>query len=369
MKTFKVLTTAAVALILGFSSCSKEKGTDNSSAETYKVAISLKNTATRADGVLAISGTIVDINDGYICFVSANDAITDVYTISNAPTSGKNILSTDLGSTAVTLEGVPGTSAKVYMIANKGAVANFAAPVVGGTMTAYMANNMDVRDQGDYTSVTSTGDALLVAGGTAGTKTAAITLSTKVARIQLKDIKFEGDVSGKIAGIFINGYYPTMQLNGTAAALVRSSIAGDYDEAGGGTIFPAALKTFVFDDLNSKPFTAVALTPDVIEPNNAAWGYNLFVSATPQIIIKLTDVVVGTTPLAADQFITINGFKNNSTLDNIATLEGGMIYTIGAGAFIIKYENMSIEPGITPINVEVTVAPVIWQETIVLPNI
>ena len=372
MKTIKLFAMAAIAVVIGLSSCKKNEGAPQPSDEQqFKVTLRLQNAETRADGALAVAGTKVGINDGYICFVSANDAITDVYTISGDPTSGKNIQNSDLGSTAVILEGVPGTSVNVYMIANKGAVANFVAPAVGGTMTSYMANNMDVRDQGLYTGVTSVGNAALVAGSDPNTKTAAITLSTDVSRIQIKGITFNGEVTGKVAGIFINGYYPTMQLNGTAGTLAKSNIDVDYNEVSGSAIFPIALKTFVFDDLQGKTFNATVSTPATVVPTtaNGAWGYNLFKSATPQIIIKLTDVVVGGQALAADQFITINGFKNTTTSAVITELEGGMIYTISTESLVIKYENMSIDPGVTPINVEVTVIPVTWKVTDVIPNI
>ncbi|MCL2502496.1 MAG: hypothetical protein FWE30_07910, partial [Bacteroidales bacterium] len=191
MKTIKLFAITAAALVLGLSSCMKE--VKPSPADLYKVTLRLQSATTRAELPAAIPGTTVLISDGYICFVSANDAITDVYTISANPTSGKNIKNTDLGAAPVTLENVPGTSAKVYMIANTGTHAAMAAPAVGGTMTAYLTNNMDIRDQGIYTTVTSTGSANLTAGSDSDARNAAITLSTDVARIQVKGITFDGD--------------------------------------------------------------------------------------------------------------------------------------------------------------------------------
>ena len=353
---------AAATLVLGLSSCTKEKGAETSSADTYKVTLSFKNAETRADGAAAVQGTKVIINSGYICFVSANDAITDVYTISDDPTGGKNIKNSDLGSTAVNLNNVPGTSTKVYMIANKGTIANLPTPVVGNTMTDYMKNNMDVRDQSDYTKVTSIDNASLQDSGTPGVKNAALTLSTKVARIQIKGITFEGNVTGKVAGIFINGYYSTMQLNGTGGTLKGSTIGTDYDEDGAGSVFPSELGSYVFDKVD-KPIAAT------VKPTttDGVWGYNLFVSATPQIIIKLSNVFVDGHELTDPLFITINGFKNGGTA--ITNLAGGMIYTINTESLILKYEDMSTEPGTTPFQVDVTVTTVEWQETVVTPNI
>jgi len=343
----------------------------NPPANNYRVTLSLSKATTHADGELALPGASVGINDGYICFVSASDAITDVYTISSAVTGGKNIQNSDLGSTSVILDNVPGASIKVYMVANTGTIANLPAPVVGGSMTAYMTRNMDVRDQGLYTSVTTVGNADLEESGTPDLKTADIELYTDVAHIQIKNIKFEGDVSGKVAGIFINGYYPTMKLNGEGNSLTSSNIANDYDEENGSDIFPVALKTFVYDDIEGKVFEANATTPASVSPvtNDGVWGYNLFKSATPQIIIKLTDVVALGQNLLEDQFVTINGFRNSLTSAPITTLAGGMIYTINTDYLVIKYENMSIIPGVRPMQVDVTVVPVTWQETNVSPNI
>ena len=358
MKTTKVFLIAAVALVIGLSSCTKEKVMDTA-ADTFKVTISLKSAATRADGATALPGTTVDISNGYICFVNAGNAITDVYTITSAGTSGKNILHTELGTTAVTLNDVPGSSARVYLIANKGSLA--AAPVVGSSMTVYLTNNMKVEDQGDYTKVTSVGEANLMPTANPDVKSAAIVLSTKVSRIQIKDIRFDGDITGTVAGIFINGYFPTMQLDKTPGTLQKSSIAADY--VANSTIFPATLNGFVYDMVNKPIGTMVTPTAP-----NGTWGYNLFASPTPQIIIKLTGVTINGQSVG-EQFVTINGLKNSTTNTEITNIEGGMIYTIGAGALIIKPEHSSTDPGVTPMKVEVTVTPVTWQETTVIPNL
>jgi len=356
---------AALAAAALCTSCMKDHG---QSSDVYKVTLRLQSTATRAELPAATPGTVVEIIDGYICFVSANDAITDVYTISGNATEGKNIENADLESSTVTLNNVPGTSAKVYMISNPGHVASGlnAAPAVGGNMTAYMTNNMELLDQFFYSAVTSTGNASLVAGSVPDTRTAAIALSTDVARIQIKGITFSGDISGKVAGIFINGYYPTMQLNGTGNSLKSSTIASDYDEVAGSAVFPFDLVDCVYDFVDQSFNTSVATT--VAPPMSKVWGYSLFKSPTPQIVIKLTDVVVGGQALATDQFVTINGFKNSATSAAINTLEGGMIYTLNTESLVIRYENMTPEPGIKPISVEVTVTPVVWRETIIVPT-
>jgi len=372
MKTCKVFAMAAAALVLGLTSCSKENSSIQT-AERYKVTLSFGSATTRADGALAEAGDVVVINDGYICFVSANDAITKVYTISSDPTGGTNIENDDLGATPVTLSDVPGTSTKVYMVANTGAIANLSAPVEGATMTSYMTNIMDVRDQGLHTAVTSVGNASLQPGATSDTRVATITLSTSVSRIQLKGITFEGDIEGIVAGIFVNGYYPTMPLNGTAVSgtWVTSNDALMYDQENGSTIFPSALETFVYDEVDMNFHTDDVTGKAIVVPTttNGVWGYNLFTSATPQVIIKLTDVVVGGQALVDDQFITINGFKNSTNGATIGTIAGGMIYTISTSNLVVKFENMSIEPGVTPIEVDVTVIPVTWQETEVIPVI
>jgi len=373
MKTFNVFAMAAATLVLSLSSCSREESA-TSGSESYNVALQFRNASTRADGPAAVSGTTVKIVDGYIFFVSANDAITKVYSISSSPTTGSNILNTDLSAMKL-LEDVPGTSTQVYMVSNMGTAAHLPAPEVGTTRTVYMANVMKVEDQGEYTEVTSVGNAPLDPHPTEpDRRTATISLSTNVSRIQIKGITFEGDISGTVAGIFVNGYFPTMPLNGTSVAgtLVSSgSVESEYDE--NGTVagkFPADLKTYVFDEV-STGFSAQTGVEDVVTPTttNGVWGYNLFASPTPQVIIKLTDVLVDGTPLAKDQFITINGFKDTATDQPIINLAGGMIYTINTDKLVVKFENMSIIPGVTPIHVEVTVNPVRWEETEVTPNV
>ena len=359
MKQTKQFTLAAAALLIGmgFISCSKEHNGENLSADKFNVTLSFKSATTRTDGAAAMGGTIVDIADGYICFVTAGGAITDVYTISSSSTTGKNINAGSLGAMPVTLEHIPGTSSQVYMIANKRSLTP--PPVEGINISTYFTHLMKVTDQGDYTKVTSVGNAPLTPGATESDRNAAITLSTQVSRIQIKEIGFDDNITGTVAGIFVNGFYPAMQLNGTADAWQTSSVAANYNENTG--IFLAEYKNYVYDIVNK------VITKNVI-PNNGVWGYNLFASATPQIVIKLTNVVVnGDVVLSDPQFVTINGFKKGDGTA-ISHLEGGMIYTIQAGSIVIKYEHITTEPGVTPFSVHVTVTPVTWQETIVNPN-
>ncbi len=348
---------AAVALasIMTLASCSKDdSGNATSSADDFSVVLSFKNAAaTRAEGEAAVDGTKIEIEDGYLCFISATGLITDVYTISDAPTTGKNISNDALSAT---IQNVPASSTKVCMIANKGSLS--AVPAAGGNMPAFLNNTMAVADQNEYTKVTCVDEVALTPAGE-NKKAAAITLETKVSRIQIKGLKFEGFTGGKVAGIFINGFYTAMDLDGDATGLQTSADKADY--VAGSTVFTTPLQSYVYDTFDKD--IAASVTP------SAVWGYNLFASATPQIIIKLTDVVAGGQTYAATQFITVNGFNDASTSTPIANLEGGIIYTIEAGALVIKPEHLNPEPGVTPFTVDVTITQAEWDETVVVPNL
>ena len=354
-KQLKTMTAIVLASMMTLASCSKDGGGNATPAgEDFSVVLSFKNAkTTRAEGPAAVDGTTIGIEDGYLCFVSATGLITDVYTISEDPTAGKNI-SNDALST--TIQNVPGSSSKVYMIANKGTLS--AVPVVGGNMPNYLNNTMAVADQGEYTKVTCIDEAPLTPAGE-NTKAAALVLETKVSRIQIKGLTFEGFTGGKVAGIFINGFYTAMELDGGASNLQTSIDKTMY--VAGSTVFTNPLNSYVYDSFDKD--IAGNVTPSDV------WGYNLFASPTPQIIIKLTDVVAGGQAYAANQFITVNGFKNANTSTPIANLEGGMIYTIEAGTLVVKPEHLNPEPGVTPFAVDVTVTQAKWQETVVTPNI
>jgi hypothetical protein len=244
------------------------------------------------------------------------------------------------------------------MIANKGSLA---APSTGGDMTAYLNSTMNVTEQSDYTKVTCVDDADLT-DVSAGKKAAAIELATNVSRIQIKDLAFQG-VTGKVAGIFINGFYTSMELDGGTASLQRSFEKLDYSAGAAGSIFTDALQGCVYDTFDK------TIAADAVNPENEVWGYNLFASATPQIIIKLTDVVAGAYNYADPQFVTVNGFKDKTTSAPIDNLTGGIIYTIESGALVIKPEHLSAEPGVTPFAVDVTVDHAQWEETLVVPNL
>jgi len=366
MKQVKLIAMAAAALVVGLSGCIKERET----VDTFDVTLRMQETVTRMVGTPILPAKVA-IEDGYICFVSANDAITDVYTISTNPTLGKNIYRNALGSTPVILENIPGNSTKVYMIGNV-LRANLPAPVVGGTMASYMTNSVNVRYQ-PWTTVT--GNAPLVAGATAGKKTAAITLSTNTAVIQIADITFSGDISGRVTGLFFNGYYMYMQLNGTGSSFKSSNIAADYNEDGfkpdnDNDVFPRSLMSYTWHQFFAGAGDFDTKVATTVKPaySGQVWYFYLYKSPTPQIVLKFTDVVANGKPLAGTQFVTVNGFRNSATLENITELKGGMIYTIKAGTLVIKYENMSPVPGVTPINVDVTVVPVEWQNTVINPD-
>ena len=346
----------ALASIMTLASCSTDEGGNATSSNgNFSVSISFKNaTATRAEGPAAIDGTKIEIEDGYLCFVSAGGVITDVYTISDAPTEDKNISNENLNTI---IQNVPSSSYKVYMIANKGSLV--AVPTVGGNMSAFLNNTMAVADQSTYTTVTCVDEAYLLPAGE-NKKSAAIALETKVARIQIKDMTFSGFTSGKVAGIFINGFYTAMELDGGATGLQTSTDKTEY--VAGSTVFTDPLQSYVYDTFADKDIEA-SVTP------SAVWGYNLFASTTPQIIIKLTDVVAGGQIYSDPQFVTVNGFRNADTSEQITDLTGGKIYTIEAGALVLKPEHLNPEPGVTPFDVEVTISQAEWDETVVVPGL
>ncbi len=346
---------AAVALasMMTMTSCFKDNDA-TPSVENFSVNISFKNAAaTRAEGPAAVDGTKIKIEDGYLCFVSSNGLITDVYTISDNPTEDKNISKDALSAT---IQNVPASSVKVYMIANKGTLS--AVPAVGGNMPAYLNNTMAVTDQGEYTTVTCLDEADLNDAGE-NRKSATIVLETKVSRIQIKGLSFEGFTGGKVAGIFINGFYTAMELDGSATDLKTSADKAQY--VAGSTVFATPLQSYVYDTFDRE--IAADVTPADV------WGYNLFASPTPQIIIKLTDVVAAGQTYSATQFITVNGFRDKTTLDPIANLAGGMIYTIEAGSLVIKPEHLNPDPSVIPFAVDVTVTQAEWDETEVVPNL
>ncbi len=353
---FKTIAAIALVSMMALASCSKGDGEDvTTPAENFSVTLSFKNAkTTRAEGSAAVKGTKIEVEDGYLCFATSTGLITDVYTISASATAGKNI-SKDALST--TIQNVPGSTTKVYMIANKGTLS--AVPATGDNMAVFLNNTMDVVDQSDYTKVTCVDEVTLTPAGE-NKKTAAIELETKVSRIQIKGLSFSGFTSGKVSGIFINGFYPAMELDGDASTLQTSTDKAMY--VPGSTVFTTTLQSYVYDTFDKN----IAVS---VNPSSAVWGYNLFASATPQIIIKLTDVVAGGQTYDVPQFITVNGFKNASTSAAIPNLEGGMIYTIEAGALVIRPEHLNPEPGVTPFSVDVTVEKAEWDETVVVPSL
>jgi hypothetical protein len=363
MKTSKVLTIAtAAALIMGFTSCNKETGV-NVSTEGFKVTLSLKSPSTKLDGDVATSGTEVDILNGFVCVVSAGDVITEVYTIGSAATAGYHINAEEFKTSGFTFLSVPGASTDVYFIANKGTLA--AVPGKGGLMANYLKSEMIVEDQQDYEEVTAMGSAKIL--GTGDSRAAAIALETEVSRIQITDIEFDPTITdGTVVGIFINHHYQRMELDGDTGAnsLMGSTVDADFVPSSTNTLFPTTLDGVVYDLIN-KPIAST------VAPDNGVWGYNLFTSPTPQIVIKLSGVTANDHTYEDDLFVTINGFNEDKsgTSTAVTTIAGGMIYTISSGTLVIKPEHLGDTPGTKPMSVNVTVETVEWKETSVTPNL
>jgi hypothetical protein len=141
-----------------------------------------------------------------------------------------------------------------------------------------------------------------------------------------------------------------------------STLATDFVPDPTNTLFPTSLDGVVYDLIGKSIASAVA-------PDNDVWGYNLFTSPTPQIVIKLSGVTANDHPYTGDLFVTINGFneKVNGVDTPVATIAGGMIYTLPSGALTIKPEHLGDTPGSKPMSVNVTVETVEWKETEVTP--
>lgn len=373
MKTnFKYVMLMAAALVMGFSSCGNEEetagGQDNGTPKSLFLKIS-NGPATYAKGGVVADATTVTFTSGDLYFTDASGVIKKHYTITSGVTSATNINMATLTNAGETITNLPGDVTAVYVVGNTSGLPT------AGNISAVKSQALQVTSQGTITNVNLYGEVTTLTSTGTNTYSCIVNLAPTVARIELTDIKAGGVITGfKVAGIFVDNYYSQAAVNGTVVVgnlKDNGAVATAFND--NSTQYPTSLKTFVYDWYASG--LAASGSPLVAKPATAGdvWGYNLFATAAgstvPRIIIRLTDITATSASgitYTDDQFITIKGLKNGSTL---TTIEAGKVYNIGAGLFAFDETNLTPTPNLSTIDVEVKVTLATWSVVDVTPEL
>lgn len=205
--------------------------------------------------------------------------------------------------------------------------------------------------------------------GETNTYNAKVNIAPTVARIELTDIKAAGRVTSfKVAGIFVDNYYATAQVDGTISSTLIDNGTVATDFVGGSGKYPTTLNFSIYDWYTG----GLASVENVAKPTKTVWGYNLFAKTDdsndfPRIIIRLSDIVTsGGASFADPQFITIKGFNDASAV--LTTIKPGNVYTIASAGFKFDETNLTPLPNMETKAVSVDVTVSSWVNIPITPN-
>lgn len=367
MKKFKYGILMAVVALIGFTSCSNDdeaSGVDNSKPKSVYLKIS-NGPNTYAESPIVNDGDAVTFNDGHLYFVNAAGVILDYYTLTAGVTAGANISIADITTVGSTLQNLDGSITNIFVVGNVPAAVVLP---TAGNISAVKAMALNVQTQGTSTNVSLYGTNTLTATGVADQYTSNILVSPIVARIELTDITAGGAIDDfDVEGIFVDYYYPTGRIDGTITSVLvqNGTVVADFADAS--AKYPVALKPSIYDWFAPLTSAAGVAAP---APGNV-WGYNVFATAAgssvPRIVIRLSNIQTNDGSVYANpQFVTIRGFKNAGA--PLATVVGGSVYSIAAGALVIDENVLKPNPNQNEIEIEVGITLNTWTGVAVTPE-
>ena len=338
---------ATFVAMFSFISCAKEKGFDNPNiVRTVKIQV-VNGLESRAVGPHVQSHAVV-FSNGKLFFTTAGGLITKVVDIDNtANAESGGVVGIDALTAGTMIQGVPGTSTKVYVLGN--ITATLPAITVGATNISVIDEfALQVSHLFDVTHKAVANVPIYGAPGNiqpdGADYKAKLTIAPTGARMEVSKVTGGGNITGfKVEGIFINNYYSRMKLNGAlmnVADLINSgNMPGLYiPDAVGGT-YTGSLSEIVYDYAATGigyDLPGGVCSPVTPEDNTKVWGYNLLAPAgaeMPHIVIRLSGV---TTSLPDDPyagktwFLTIRNFYTDPGFNTtpITTLAARNIYRI-----------------------------------------
>ena len=344
----------ALVAVVALAGCTKN---ENVAVEDTTVFVKISNELeTKAIGDPIGSSTPIVFTDGFLFFTDGGGVITKRYTI--AP-SGGDMSVTQLQS-GYQITGVPSSSTQVFVV---GTIPSGISVPAAGNISAVQALAISVQSQADASS-TKVNRATLYGAGTVSGATASLSVKPIAARVEVGSITGGGTVSAyKVTGIFINNYYPDSKLSG----LVNGALVNNANDAakyvGNGAQYTTALAPIYDYNASGLPsMSGLVCSPGA----GKVWNYNVMAptdaAAAPRVIIRLSDVVLGTGASAytfpSDQFLTVK-------LGTLTSLAAGKAYNLGNIAF--TESNLGSTPETATVSVTVTITTVAWTTESVSP--
>ncbi|MCD8185908.1 MAG: hypothetical protein LUD68_05480 [Rikenellaceae bacterium] len=191
-----------------------------------------------------------------------------------------------------------------------------------------------------------------------------VTISPIVARIEIVEITYTGDLNFTLEGIYMNNVYQELPLSldlTNRAPMNNGSNTDNYDVTNDAAFKYADYST-LYDLVEDRAAGSTAFTPA-----NGTWAYQVFGDSAPvpHIILKLTGVTTAAGGEVADQYLTVTGYRDGNT--EITALERNTIYKIANLSF--TDDNLTLLPEPEEVNVWVHVEIEPWRTVNVSPII
>ncbi len=399
-KIFNLALIAGAALSTSLTGCSKETSEEAGSKDEKTVMFQMQHVdGTRAVSTHVADQTAVTITKAYVYFVDGDLKITERVELVAGNGAYDSALKTvgmaaaeAVGGTAIT--SVPGSTRNVYIIGNypgtwpvKGEFLN---PLLTDATTLALASQYDSTNGGvgkvTLFGTTASG-ALTTVDASQNKYSASITVAPVAARMEIGSINAVAPATGdwviksfSIKGIYMNNYYPTMSLDGSAAAAIvfNGTDKAKYNGAAAGSSYIALSK--ILADYTAADIVAQATAMPSYAPKAAAvaatdvWAYNLLApvatgTAMSHIVIHLTDVVLkdkngveadDAATYAGDQYLTIRNIFVDGATTPLAALAQGYVYRLNGGLNFTQHD-LTPNPEMNTIDIQVSVEFLKWK--------
>jgi hypothetical protein len=369
--SLSIIAVAALLVAVTFTGCTREESKEGNGPAT--LVLKIRQGETRAN-TTAVGATTITLNDGFVFVTNGSNRIVHALQIvPNSATAGQvNVgdLTNGSGTAVFTL---PAGATNVHVFGNVADVAAWtaksitAANAIGKLITDY-TEDIDIK-VADL-SVTN-GVAKVPLYGTddispnGSNYESEPQVSPVAARIEITKISAleEKVATFKLAGIYVNAYYPARDFSGGDGVAVKNNGQDD-------TKYAVSSEYNGLSGILCDEYTTV-LTPSIgtgvvsIAPSSNIWAYNLTVPKTtahyfPHLVLKLTEVSSGTKATNSisneTKFLTVKNVVDNS---GILKFTKGNIYRIANIVFTDTDLYDDPEPLLGTLAVEATLVP--WE--------
>ena len=319
------------------------------------------------------------------------------------------IIHRNLLDAGVSLPGIPGTVTSVVMVGNhQGATA---LPTVGSPVSAVGSRVLDIISQhdaqgntvgvnlfgeDDLTPLLDGADQPVLSDDGYPIFTASVLLRPTVARFEIADITAAGNITAfTIDGIFLDGFYRTMAIDGTLANNATQFTAGVTPASFTNTAYGFDTNFTVHDWRTGQNWTGRMDSSLVVRAGgestwhcsvanasltrNNVWGYQVFARshahthtvAPPNIVIRLSGIETACdSDFPSPQFVTVGGLIRSVDGVRVPLTEilASRVYRIPPGGLVFDEHDLSPHPNDLEIEVQIEILLDEWEPDDVLPN-